>query len=203
MNKKKIVEIILLILIITSIIVQIVYLSEDNTLLDTVGYDKVKEKGEKTDGHYYRYLLETYKFLKTNFITCIVSLLFFIILLIIKLSEIKVDKILNFILTLIIVLFLVLFTGLAFVFLFYLLQPVFYLEKTNLGDEYRDRLKYFDMEINLDKLRRLIKEQKNNIKSLEEQADKLEYLINLYYILVYSSFFTAGFLALMILNKLY
>ena len=48
-----------------------------------------------------------------------------------------------------------------------------------------------------------INEHENELKTLEEQADKLEYLINLYYILIYSSFLTAGFLALLILNKLY
>ena len=38
---------------------------------------------------------------------------------------------------------------------------------------------------------------------MKEQIDKLEYLINLYYSLICSSFFTAVFLALLILTKLY
>tara|TARA_B100000902_G_scaffold292226_1_gene278606 strand:+ start:9988 stop:10677 length:690 start_codon:yes stop_codon:yes gene_type:complete len=229
MNKKTTVEIILLILIITSIIVPIVYLSRDNTLLDTVGYDKVEDKGKNTNEYYYRYLFETYKFLKANFIICIVSLIFFTVLLIVKLSGIKVDKILNFIITIIIMLFLMLFTGLAFGFLFYLGQEEFYLDTVNYTS--RSKSIYLDNELNkfLNKIKDNKKDIKfnkieltkindllgknilldennkleNEIKSLEEQVDKLEYLINLYYILINSSFFSAGFLALLILTKLY
>ena len=201
MNKKTTIEIILLILIIASIILPLVYLSIDNTL--SVSYRKVKDGA--LDGKYfwinpyYKYLFETYKYLKANFITCIVSLVFFTVLLIVKLSGIKVDKILNFILTIIIILFLMLFTGLAFGFLFYFVQEEIYFNKTNFSSYY----KFAYLDDKLSKLKQWQDILKKYNKNIEDQTDKLEYLINLYYILIYSSFFTAGFLALLILNKLY
>jgi len=215
MNKKKIIEIILLILIIASTIVSLIYLSIDNTL--SVSYDKVSKgfRDPLENNEYYEYLLETYEFLKANFITCIVSLVFFTVLLIVKLSGIKVDKILNFILTIIIILFLMLFTGLAFGFLFYFVQEEFFF---NIDTGYNTvNYKFINLESVLIGLKREIKNIRDEIniwpleadeieikiKSLEEQADKLEYLINLYYILIYSGFFTALFLALLILTKLY
>ena len=125
-----------------------------------------------------------------------------------------------------------LFTGLAFGFLFYFVQEEIYYNTDSWFPSYNDykfsylteRLK--DLKEEIDGRKRRIKslkqnaensnetnikamlyskinEHENELKSLEEQADKLEYLINLYYILIYSSFFTAGFLALLILNKLY
>ena len=229
MNKKTAIEIILLILILASIILPLVYLTIDNTL--SVSYDKVNDEAQNDNNRYYKYLVETYEYLKANFITCIVSLVFFTVLLIVKLSGIKVDKILNFILTVIIVLFLMLFTGLAFGFLFYFVQEEVYYDEFNRSyfNIYKfiyldDRL--LDLKKEIDEKKRRIKflkqkaentnetntkamlysqinELENELKSLEEQADKLEYLINLYYILIYSSFFTAGFLALLILTKLY
>ena len=229
MNKKTTIEIILLILILASIILPLVYLTIDNTL--SVSEDKVFRGIRDNDNEYYKYLIETYEYLKTNFITCIVSLVFFTVLLIVKLSGVKVDKILNFILTVIIVLFLMLFTGLAFGFLFYFIQNEYYgrREYTNYITEYKfnylerklirlqDKIENKQKELkylktiaenpqNVNSIPNIysqINEHENELKTLEEQADKLEYLINLYYILIYSSFFTAGFLALLILNKLY
>ena len=235
MNKKTTIEIILLILILASIILPLVYLTIDNTL--SVSYRKVlvgalNDNNLNDNPVYYKYLFETYKYLKANFITCIVSLVFFTVLLIVKLSGIKVDKILNFILTVIIVLFLMLFTGLAFGFLFYFVQEEIYDNTESWYPSYNDyKFGYLterleDLKEEIDRRKRkikslkqnaeninetktkatlyaLINELENELKSLEEQADKLEYLINLYYILIYSSFFTAGFLALLILTKLY
>ena len=220
MNKKTTIEIILLILIF-SIILPLVYLTIDNTL--SVSEDKVFRGIRDNDNEYYKYLIETYEYLKTNFITCIVSLVFFTVLLIVKLSGVKVDKILNFILTVIIVLFLMLFTGLAFGFLFYFIQNEYYgrREYTNYITEYKfnylerklirlqDKIENKQKELKYLKtiaenpqndngnpnIYSQINEHENELRTLEEQADKLEYLINLYYILIYSSFFTAGFLA--------
>ena len=124
-----------------------------------------------------------------------------------------------------------LFTGLAFGFLFYFIQNEYYgrREYTNYITEYKfnylerklirlqDKIENKQKELKYLKtiaenpqndngnpnIYSQINEHENELKTLEEQADKLEYLINLYYILIYSSFFTAGFLALLILNKLY
>jgi hypothetical protein len=192
------IQVILQFLILVSAAVSLTYFGTTKVVNESYG-EIVLKFNDRISREYHKYLLNFYTIFIINLIASIITLVLLIVSLALYFSEIKINKMVGFILSILMLLMLIVYSGIAFT-----VESL--INFHNLREcPTKTTHKYFDF-IYLNEIKSVEREFRSSTDSLIKditQADKLQNLIDMCRVSRISSFISAGLFGLLFLTKVY